>query len=231
VILSHLANRTSAEVPEQLLLIVPVGSTEQHGPHLPLGTDTIIASRLADELVRRLGARLAVIAPVVAIGASGEHQGFPGTLSIGTEVLTSVLVEIGRSACAPGPFGSVLFVNGHGGNAEALRNAGRILSGEGRRAYHWSPRLPGSAHDTHAGRVETSIMLHLAPHLVRTELAEMGNVQAISDLEPWLRRGGVKLVSANGVLGDPRGATPELGDELFTSFVDDLEAVARGLAL
>jgi mycofactocin precursor peptide peptidase len=231
VILSHLANRTTPEVPDGLLLVVPIGSTEQHGPHLPLGTDTIIASRLADELVRRIGARLAVIAPVVAIGASGEHQGFPGTLSIGTEVLTGVLVEIGRSACAPGPFGSVLFVNGHGGNAEALRNAGRILTGEGRRAYHWSPRLTGSSHDTHAGRIETSLMLHLAPHLVRTELAEIGNVQSISDLEPWLRRGGVKLVSANGVLGDPRSATPELGEELFMSFVDDLEAVARALAL
>jgi mycofactocin precursor peptide peptidase len=230
VSLSHLASRTTAEVPAGLLLVVPLGSTEQHGPHLPLGTDTIIAVRLADELVRRIGPTKATVAPPIAISASGEHEGFPGTLSIGTEALTSVLVEVGRSAI-PRSFLSILFVNGHGGNTEALRNAGRILTHEGRRAYHWSPRLAGSATDTHAGRIETSLMLHLAPHLVRTELAEIGNVQPITDLEPFLRRDGVKVVSANGILGDPRGATPELGEEIFVDFVDDLEAVARGLAL
>jgi mycofactocin precursor peptide peptidase len=230
VSLSHLASRTTGEVPPGLLLVVPLGSTEQHGPHLPLGTDTILAMRLADELVRRVGANRATIAPPISIGASGEHDGFAGTLSIGTDVLTNVLVEIGRSAI-PASFASVLFVNGHGGNGEALRNAGRQLTAEGRRAYHWSPRLAGSGDDTHAGRIETSIMLHLAPHLVRTELAEIGNVQPISELEPFLRRNGLRGVSANGILGDARTANPELGEELFASFADDLEAVARGLAL
>ena len=229
--LTHLANRSTNEVPDGLLLVVPVGSLEQHGPHLPLGTDTVIAMRLADELLRRLGTTVATIAPALTIGASGEHRGFDGTLSLGTDVLASVLIEIGRSATRPngGNFGGVLFVNGHGGNGDALRSAGRVLTGEGRRAFHWSPRVVGASNDSHAGRIETSVMLHLAPHLVRMELAAVGNVENLRDLDLRLRTSGVSAVSANGVLGDPRGSTPERGHDLFESWVDDLEAVARGL--
>lgn len=229
--LSHLANRSTKEVPPGLLLVVPVGSVEQHGAHLPLGTDSIIAMRLADELLRRLGPTTAAIAPAVAIGASGEHAGFAGTLSLGTEVLTSVFVELARSATQPngGSFGAVLFVNGHGGNSEALRNAGQRLTAEGRRVFHWSPRVVGASNDSHAGRIETSVMLYLAPHLVRMELAEVGNVNPLTELEPHLRTGGVRAVSPNGILGDPRGSTPERGHDLFLTWVDELEAVARGL--
>lgn len=228
---SHLAHRSTREVPPGLLLVVPVGSIEQHGPHLPLGTDSIIAMRLADELLKRVGPTAAAIAPAVSIGASGEHSRFAGTLSLGTDVLTNVFIELGRSATQPngGDFGAVLFVNGHGGNSEALRNAGRILTGEGRRVFHWSPRVIGLTNDSHAGRIETSVMLYLAAHLVRMELAEVGNVSPLTDLGPQLRAAGVHAVSANGILGDPRGSTPERGHDLFTSWVDDLEAVARGL--
>lgn len=227
----HLANRTSEDTPAGLVLVVPVGATEQHGPHLPLGTDTIIATRLAEELARRLGPAFAVVAPAVAIGASGEHAGFAGTLSIGTEALATVLVELARSATAPGggPFAGVLFVNGHGGNAEALRLAGRTLLQEGRRAYHWSPRLAAAVGDSHAGRIETSLLLHLAPHLVRSQRAAAGRTEPLADLMDGLRRHGVAGVSPNGVLGDPTGASDELGEELFSELSDDLEHVARSL--
>src|SRR5687767_8440986 len=96
------------------LLVVPLGATEQHGPHLPLGTDTIIASALASDLD-------AVVAPALPYGSSGEHAGFPGTLSIGRAALEHVLLELGRSA----PFARVLFVSAHGGNAEPLAAAVR----------------------------------------------------------------------------------------------------------
>ncbi len=227
----YLANRTSEETTDGLVLVVPVGSTEQHGPHLPLGTDTLLATRLADDLVRRLGPTFAVIAPALAIGASGEHAGFAGTLSIGSDVLTSVLVELARSATQPngGSFGGVLFVNGHGGNAVALREAGKTLLNEGRRAYHWSPRLASSRTDSHAGRIETSLLLHLAPHLVRVERAQAGRREPLSELIDGLRAHGLRGVSPNGVLGDPAGATAELGESLFAELGDDLEHVARSL--
>jgi mycofactocin radical SAM maturase len=116
------------------VLVVPLGSTEQHGPHLPLSTDTVVA--------RELAARLAVArpdmvtAPALPYGASGEHAGFAGTLSIGTRVLTDVLVELGRSADA---FAGVLFLSAHGGNAEALGAAVATLRHEGRRVRWWAP--------------------------------------------------------------------------------------------
>ena len=228
---THLANRTTTDTPGGLLLIVPVGSTEQHGPHLPLGTDTIIATRLADELVRHLGPSTAVVAPAIAIGASGEHVGFAGTLSIGTDALTNVLVELARSATKPdgGPFVGVLFVNGHGGNADALRQAGKTLLSEGRRAYHWSPRLASAGNDSHAGRIETSLMLHLVPHLVDEGAAEVGRTESLGELMGAMRLRGVRGVSANGVLGDPTGASAEVGEALFAELSEDLEHVARSL--
>ena len=102
------------------------------------------------------------LAPAIAIGASGEHAGFPGTLSIGTEALTLLLVELGRHAGLHWP--GMLLVNGHGGNAPAISRATATLRAEGRPCHAWHAALPGSpAADPHAGRFETSLMLALAP--------------------------------------------------------------------
>ena len=92
-----LADAGWPELPEAPLLVVPLGSVEQHGPHLPLTTDTAIADAVARAAVPSLGG--ALLAPALAYGASGEHEGFPGTISIGTAALTGLLVEYGRSAC------------------------------------------------------------------------------------------------------------------------------------
>ncbi|HNJ23242.1 MAG TPA: creatininase family protein, partial [Microthrixaceae bacterium] len=120
----RLAELSWPDVPEPSVLVVPLGSCEQHGPHLPLDTDTRIAEALAAALVDRLGDGM-VLGPTVGVGASGEHESFPGTLSIGTVVLEGVLVELVRSALPPPgsdrprPFRGVVVVNGHGGNVEA----------------------------------------------------------------------------------------------------------------
>jgi creatinine amidohydrolase len=195
------------------LLIVPVGSCEQHGPHLPLDTDTVIASELSRDLAGRRSDCL--VAPAITISASGEHQGFPGTLSIGTEVMAGVLIELARSAdWAAG----VVFVNGHGGNVTAMQRAGEVFEREHRKVLIWWPALPDG--DPHAGHTETSLMLALTPDRVRMERAQSGPIPALADLV----RFGVLPLSATGVLGDPTEASADAGATIFTYLADHLAA-------
>lgn len=215
-----LADLTSPEAGARArsVLIVPLGSTEQHGPHLPLSTDTAIATSLAE----RVAARRAdvVVAPALPYGASGEHAGFAGTLSIGQDALEAVLVELVRSASDT--FARVLVLSGHGGNAEPLARAVALLRSEGRDVRSWSPRWGG---DAHAGRTETSLQLALNPALVRRELAEAGATAGLSELLPELRKTGVRGVSPNGVLGDPAGASAAEGEELLRTGAEALDAL------
>ena len=203
------------------ILAVPLGSLEQHGPHLPLDTDTRIATALAAGLAgRRPGV---VVAPALPYGASGEHADFPGTLLVGHEVLAGALVELVRSARHA--FAGVVFVNAHGGNAEALAGAARRSAAEGDDVLVWWPSAPGG--DAHAGRTETSLLLALDPGAVRLELAEPGCTAPLDALLPRLRAEGVRPVSSNGVLGDPTGASAAEGRTLLAELVRDLaEAVA-----
>ncbi|MBK4348565.1 mycofactocin biosynthesis peptidyl-dipeptidase MftE [Lacisediminihabitans changchengi] len=195
------------------LLLVPLGSTEQHGPHLPFDTDAVIATAVARGLVERLAGD-AVIAPTLNYGSSGEHQGFPGTASIGQEALRSLLIELVRSVDAWA--GSVIFVNGHGGNIRPLSTAVTELIAE-QHSVAWLPCAVRGG-DAHAGRTETSLMLHLAPQTVRLEHAEPGNTAPLSELTD-LATGGLIAVTANGILGDPTGATAAEGAELLEAMI------------
>ncbi len=197
------------------ILAVPVGSTEQHGPHLPLGTDSDMALSLAERLA---AARTDVlVAPVLPYGSAGEHAAFPGTLSIGAAALEVVVVELVRSASA---FAGVVLVSGHGGNAAAIGAAVSTLRSEGRAVLAWSPRIPGG--DAHAGRTETSMLLALTPEAVRLDAAEPGDVRPLAAVIGELRRNGVAAVSPNGVLGDPRGASAEEGRRILDLLAADL---------
>lgn len=211
------------------MLVVPVGSLEQHGAHLPLDTDTRIAVAVAR---RACAGREGVgLAPAIAIGASGEHADFPGTLSIGHVALSALLVELGRHASLHWP--AMLLVNGHGGNAAAINDALGQLRAEGRDGYVWhaGPRPSALAAagltlvpDAHAGRVETSIMLALAPGDVRIADAAPGETRPLSEIMTGLRTRGVRGVSPNGVLGDPSGASAAEGEALVALLVADLAA-------
>ena len=201
---------------DDLLLVVPLGSCEQHGPHLPFDVDTCVASAVAATAADLDGV---VLGPAVPYGASGEHEGFPGTVSIGTEALHLLLVELGRSASRWAS--RLLLVNGHGGNAVALSGAVRQLRAEGRDVAWWPCAVRGA--DAHAGRTETSILLSLSPSRVGPDRAA-GRTEPVGALMPELRAGGVAVVSPNGVLGDPEGATGAEGDRVLADLRDRLRA-------
>jgi mycofactocin system creatininase family protein len=217
------ATWTEVERTTRRAVLVPLGSLEQHGPHLPLDTDTRIATAVATRTAA--GYEGVAAAPPVAFGASGEHAGFAGTLSIGTSALTELLVELGRDAARD--WDALLLVNGHGGNADAVAGAVARLDAEGGNCgvFHVS----ASSGDAHAGRTETALMLHLDAGSVRLNLAEPGETRPIGELMPRLREDGVRSVSANGVLGDPRGATAQEGGALLEAMIDGCSATLDAL--
>ncbi|OBI36352.1 mycofactocin system creatininase family protein [Mycobacterium sp. E1386] len=219
-VLGELAMATSSQLSgSSPSILIPLGSTEQHGPHLPLDTDTRIATAVARGARAGLEARLGpewLLAPAIAYGASGEHQSFAGTISIGTEALTTLLVEYGRSAASWA--NRLVFINGHGGNVAALTAAVARLRAEGRDAG-WCPCLADGG-DAHAGHTETSLLLHISPGDVLTDRWLTGNRAPLPELLPSMRRGGVAAVSPVGVLGDPTTATAAEGKRILAEMVD-----------
>jgi mycofactocin system creatininase family protein len=206
---------SSSAIPAGSILLVPIGSTEQHGAHLPLTTDADIASALCQRAASADPS--AFVCLPLAFGASGEHQDFPGTLSIGNEALELLLLELGRSAART--FALTILVNTHGGNHAPMKAALDRLAYEQHPVISWHAPLHG---DLHAGDTETSIMLALAPASVEMSRAEIGNTGSLAELLPGLISGGMRAVSPNGVLGDPTRATAAAGEQ-------DLDAATRAL--
>jgi mycofactocin system creatininase family protein len=202
----------------RLLLAIPIGSLEQHGPHLPLNTDTRIAVALAARLesVRPD----VVVAPPVHYGASGEHAGFPGTLLVNHEVLAAQLVELVRSARSA--FAGVILISAHGGNGESLSVVAHQCQADGDAVVIWRAHTPGG--DAHAGRTETSLMLAIDDGVVHADLAQVGCLEPLDALMPRLRAEGVRPISSNGVLGDPSGANAAEGRALLEAMTADLAA-------
>jgi mycofactocin system creatininase family protein len=218
--LSELASSTSRQLQgTSPALIIPVGSVEQHGPHLPLDTDTRIATAVAGSVADRLADRNEsnwALAPAIGYGASGEHEGFPGTVSIGTSALRLLLVEFGRSASRWAS--RLVFVNGHGGNVEALAATAALLRYEGR-DVGWCSCTAEDA-DAHAGHTETSVLLHISPTDVWLDERLPGNREPLAQLMPRMREGGVAAVSELGILGDPTTATAEEGERILGEMVE-----------
>lgn len=213
--MTELASATWPDLPQRPLVLVPSGSVEQHGPHLPFDTDAVIAAAVAAEAASRLEA---VVAPPLVYGNSGEHQSFPGTMSIGAEALRLVVVELVRSLSTWA--GRIVFVNAHGGNAPTLADAVKQLCGEGHDVT-WVPCATEEV-DLHAGHTETSLMLHLRPGGVRLDRAAAGNTAPLAEILPAMMAGGVGAVSPNGVLGDPAGASADHGRAVLDAMVDDV---------
>ncbi len=214
----ELADTTWTEVPLRPLVLVPVGSIEQHGPHLPLDTDTAIAVAVARAATSAFDSHLVLVAPAVSYGSSGEHQSFSGTSSIGSAALQHVIVELVRSMRTWAA--RVIFVNAHGGNTAALSKATSQMIGEGH-DVGWVACATEEV-DLHAGFTETSLMLHIRPASVRLDCAEVGETGSLAQILPLMRAGGVAAVSPNGVLGDPTGSTAGHGADVLRRMTDDV---------
>lgn len=207
-------------------ILIPLGSFEQHGPHLPHSVDTLVATavatRVADALNAARGTSTWSVTEALAFGESGEHEGFPETVSLPTDTLVTVLTSLANSAGRNGDV--VILINAHGGNLQALSQAGRWWAESDQKVF-WVPCSPGPAlpgeppHDAHAGHTETSMMLHLHPDLVDMSRARKGNTTPVVHLMEAMRTAGVKAVSDNGVLGDPSTASATLGERYLREMV------------
>jgi creatinine amidohydrolase len=218
--------------------LLPVGSTEQHGPHLPLGTDHLTAA----EVARRTSARGGwLVLPTVPVGVSEHHRQFWGTLWVEPSLLRDYVLGIARSLGTHG-VRRMVFVNGHGGNTAALDEAARTLRGEGIFCFVFSwwraiPETIAAVIETggsHAGEMETSAVLAFAPELVDTNRY----ADAIAGAAPeWGKRlHGIEVgfdtrdFSATGATGDPSRATAEKGEALLTAAAERLNAFCQWLA-
>lgn len=203
------------------IVVVPVGSWEQHGPHLPFDTDTQIACAVINGSLPIHDVQSVIVGPPITITASDEHAGFAGTLSTGTEAFAASAIGIAKSATwARG----VLFVNGHGGNADGFRIITQDLARNNVRHAIWSPPYD-ETDDMHAGATETSVMMHIAPHTVRTDQLVVGNTRDAHELMEDMRNGGVRSVAPSGVLGDATLATAKRGQEKFAQYCTSLRAM------
>ncbi len=220
----------------ETVAILPVGSAEQHGPHLPLNTDFVVADSLARDVVAGHGDDLGLLLlPSLAVSKSNEHAWSPGTLWLSAATLLAVLDDIARCV-ATTPVRKLVFLNGHGGNSALLQVASRdVRLAHGLATFVMHPSVPpdqgGSSPANelgmgiHAGLEETSVMLHLRPDLVRLELGERSVPEHLASYQ---RVGFGKPVSfgwlsddfgTDGSLGDPTGATAEHGKRKYEAMI------------
>jgi creatinine amidohydrolase len=223
------------------LALVPVGSTEQHGPHLPESTDHVIAEHLAREAADR-GDYLCT-APV-RVGVSTHHMQFHGTMSVDPPAFRDYVESLTRNLTAHG-IDRVVYVNAHGGNVQHLREVGRRLR-EDRDAYvvewMWDESIPELVDDLfehngpHGGPKETAMLMHLDPENVHEDrLAEArdGGRVNLEDGAPTVHgaRNYYDAIdnSPNGVFGDQTDATAAKGEQLFEAATDELVALCDWL--
>ena len=216
--------------------LLPVGAVEQHGLHLPLGTDWYIARHIARDASARNDL---ILLPGISVGVSHEHGQFWGTLTVSTDQLRDHAISIARSLAGHG-LRRIVFVNGHGSNCAPLKEAGRRLRRDGIHAFvfnWWQSVAPTLAAlfpepTAHAGSVETSAMLAIDPGLVCEERFD----QATESVEWGTHVEGVQVgfdaasFSDQGNVGDPRLANIEKGKRLLADARDSLSRFCAWLA-
>jgi len=225
---------TDADVDADVALL-PVGSTEQHGPHAPLGTDTLAAEAVAERGVEVYEGD-AVIAPAVPVGVSEEHRHFAGSLWVSPDTFRAYVRETVESLAHHG-WRRVVVVNGHGGNVDALHEICAHLTRDGTAyaaPFTWFDAVETDLDMGHAGPVETSLLLHTHPDLVRTDRLEEAGEGGAGRWGEWTA--GVNLAydtadfSENGVVGEPRAARAERGADLLEGAGEQLAVLMSTVA-
>lgn len=223
------ATWTDAANSDAELALLPVGSTEQHGPHAPLGTDTFNAVSVADAGAKAFDGEV-VIAPAVPVGIAEEHRHFSGTLWVSEDTFRRYVREVVGSLAHHG-WDRVVVVNGHGGNVAALREVcGRITRHDDAYAvpFTWFESIGEHRKKMgHGGTLETALLRHVAPEFVHEDRIEEARSGAAERWGEWTSRVNLAYDTAefseNGVVGDPGAGDAELGSEL-------LEAAGSALA-
>ncbi|MFC7073433.1 creatininase family protein [Halovenus rubra] len=209
------------------LAVLPVGSTEQHGPHAPLGTDTLTAKAVTQAGIDRYNQEV-IVGPAIPVGVAAEHRQFPGTLWVSEETFRRYVRETIESLVSHG-WNRVVLVNGHGGNVDALRElCGTLVREETAYAvpFTWFDAaiyddVEPDIHMGHGGPVETSVVQHVDSELIREERLEAAAEGAADGWGQW--QSGVNLAydsaefSENGVVGDPREGGADVGEQLLES--------------
>lgn len=232
-----------AAAAEDAVVVITVGATEQHGPHLPVGTDSMCAQGLVAQATAKAAEEgvQVVVAPPVWVGYSRDHEGFPGTLSVGHQALSLLLSDLGRSVLANG-FRRILFLNGHGSNDRLLYYVLRDIQDSAglpcalAAVTYWklatdvlaATRESSSGGMAHACELETSLMLHHHANLVHMELARNERAQEHSHYRhqdllsggPVMAPDHFRDLTHSGVVGDPRLATASKGQDWSTAIAD-----------
>ena len=216
--------------------LLPVGSIEQHGPHLPLDTDAFDAEQLALKVAEECKDPKPIVLPLIPYGVSYHHDDFSGTISMSPETLSQLVYEIGMSAARNG-ITKLVMINGHGGNSPALHFAAQMINRDahiftcvdtGETSDPDIEALAETPNDVHAGEIETSTTLAVRPELVRLKSArkfiprfssrylDFTSKRSVG----WYAR--VAKISPSGVLGDPTKASAEKGKKMWDLMVKHL---------
>ena len=228
------------------ILCLPIGSIEQHGPHLPLNTDVVLAEEFTRRIIARWGDTYDLWQlPTQAVSLAREHEWAPGTLSLSIEGMTRLIRDLGREIARSLPARNLAVINGHGGNRGILEPLARDLRGDfGLNVCILHPTTWADIHaaskspEIHGGKNETSMMLAVAPHLVRAD--EIKKLQAVSGADavrvtildqavtwPWTTN--EKIIANMGVIGDAKSASAEFGKQLLEKITDAAGGVFKQL--
>ena len=248
----YLADLRAPEVPSALnkdsIVVLPLGAIEQHGPHLPVNTDFVVADAVSSAAVKQVGEEVnAWLLPTLPFTKSNEHAWSVGTFWLSAQTFMAVIDDIARCV-AMTPAKKLLFVNGHGGNSALMAMMNReVRLKHGLQTFLAHPHMPVDQGGTsaanelgmgvHGGMDETSVMLHLRPDLVDMSLAVRRVPEGLAKNDQ-VRFGGRVAFGwlsndffPEGHIGDPTGATAEVGATMFASAVDGLSAAMREISV